>query len=349
MLLSSMLAELRKTHFAILPQEGVVFNPSERVRIGTAGTDVAIVGGQVVVAEVRPGSAGAAAGLKPGDLVVRVDGVVLDAAMDTLAKAGLEPSRRSFYLAEFVQSRLEGPVGSTVNLGLAAPGKKERKAVVASRANDAIWSEPTGHFPSLPIRWTASRGPDGIALLRFNAFALPVMKPARELLRSLQPGDGLVMDLRGNTGGITLMASGISGLLFSREVALGTMHSRGGKDDLEAYPQYGAFPGPVAILIDGRSASTSEILAAGLKENGRARVFGEKSAGAALPSFFRTLPTGDLFQYAVADVLTPRSSVIEGSGVAPDVVVARSRSDLATGRDPVMDAARRWLEAARKQ
>jgi carboxyl-terminal processing protease len=89
------------------------------------------------------------------------------------------------------------------------------------------------------------------------------------------------------------------------------------------------------------------VLAAGLQETGRARVFGEHSAGAALPSLFKALPTGDLFQYAVADVVTPHSSVLEGEGVTPDDVVLRTRADLAAGRDPVVEAARTWLNRER--
>lgn len=112
-------------------------------------------------------------------------------------------------------------------------------------------------------------------------------------------------------------------------------------------PQPRAFLGPVAILIDSDSVSTSEIMAAGLQEAGRARIFGEPSPGAALPSVFKALPTGDLFQYAIADLQTPRGILIEGHGVIPDQIVARTRTDLAAGRDPVLSAARRWLEAQR--
>jgi len=348
-LLCAMLAELKRTHFEILPREGAVFNPAERVRIGTAGVEVAPVDGGVAVTEVRPGSAGAAAGLRPGDLVTRVDTVVIAGAMQALVKAGIPAAKRGAYLSDFVQSRLEGPVGSKVRLGLTGSGGAAREATVTCRTNDAVWSEPAGRFPSLPIRCEATRGEDGIATLRFNTFALPVMKTARSLLRSLRPGDGLIVDLRGNGGGVSLIAQGISGWLCDQEFSLGEINSRGGTSSLDVYPQEGAFLGPVAILIDGRSASTSEILAAGLGETGHARIFGEHSAGAALPSFFKSLPTGDLLQYAVADVTTPRQAVLEGTGVTPDEVVVRTRADLAAGRDPVVMAARLWLDAARNQ
>jgi carboxyl-terminal processing protease len=241
-------------------------------------------------------------------------------------------------------------VGSQVNLeviGLSAEAP-HRNVKLRCATTDAEWSEPIGYFPSTPIRCEATRDPDGIALLQFNIFVPPVMRKIKVLLRQLKPGDGLIVDLRGNGGGITTMASGISGRLCREEFVLGSMHQRQGAIDLDVYPQDSVFDGPVAILIDGRSASTSEVLAAGLQERHRARVFGELSAGAALPSVFKDLSTGDLFQFAIADVTTPSGALLEGKGVAPDESVLRSRADLAAGRDPVIEAARKWIDKERR-
>jgi carboxyl-terminal processing protease len=350
-LLQEMLGELRRTHFSIVPRKAAVFNPSERVRIGTAGAEVAFVGGGVAVTDVKPGSTGAAAGIRPGDLVTRVNGIELGTTLAELAKAGLSESRGRMYVTQFVESRLGAAVGTKVTLDLTAAdaGAAPRKVTVACGANDGQWSEPIGYFPSMPIRCDARRGADGVAYLRFNIFVPPVMRQIRALLRQLKPGDGLIVDLRGNGGGISTMASGICGWLCRDEFVLGAMHQRQGLAELEVYPQTGIFDGPVAILIDGRSASTSEILAAGLKERHRARLFGETSAGAALPSVFKSLPTGDLFQFAVADVTTPSGALLEGNGVAPDEVVLRTRADLEAARDPVLDAARKWIGAQRQK
>ncbi len=346
-LMQQMLAELRHTHFSLIPRAAAVFNPSERVRIGTAGIDVAWVEDGVAVKQVAPEATGAKAQLRPGDQITRVDDVDLASLQDMLSKAGISPSRSHLYLTQLVESRLSAAVGTHVRLQAVTPGSAPREVAAICRTTQLPWSEPLGYFPSVPIRCTSERGPDGIALLSFNVFVPPVMKLYRAFERTLTPGDGLIIDLRGNGGGLTSMAPGICGWLCHDAFVLASMHQRTGAIDLGVYPQAHAFEGPVAILIDSQSASTSEILAAGLKEHHRARIFGEPSAGAALPSLFKTLPNGDLLQYAVADVKTPSGAQIEGNGVEPDETVRVSRADLAAGRDPVEDAARRWLTAQR--
>jgi carboxyl-terminal processing protease len=76
---------------------------------------------------------------------------------------------------------------------------------------------------------------------------------------------------------------------------------------------------------------------------GRARVFGETSAGAVLPSATRRLPNGDVLQYVTGDFALPTGKRFEGSGVVPDVAAPPTRADLLAGRDPAMDSALRWI------
>jgi len=99
----------------------------------------------------------------------------------------------------------------------------------------------------------------------------------------------------------------------------------------------------VAILLDELSASTSEVFASGLQALGRARVFGNTSAGMALPSIFEVLPNGDGLQFAIGDLHGPSGQRLEGLGVTPDVPISLSAAALQAGEDPVQDAAIAWL------
>ena len=346
--LQDMLRELHRTHFAILPRETAIFTPAERTRIGTVGADFTTVGEEVVVERVTPDTSAAEAGLKAGDLVVSVNGRALAPLREQLAKAALTDARRAFYLRSFVTSGLRRSVGTKVRVTVQTGAGPAREVELTDAAYGGSWSEPVGNYPSTPIEIVTQRGPDGLARLGFNVFAPQLMKEIRRFLRTLQTGDGLVIDLRGNPGGVSMMASGLSGWLTSKEFSLGTMTLRQGFISFDVSPQDHAFTGPVAVLIDPGSASTSEILAAGLQEAKSARIFGETSAGAALPSSVKKLPTGDLFQFAIADMKTPAGKLIEGEGVVPDEVVPRTREDLAAGRDPVFDAARHWIEQQRQ-
>jgi carboxyl-terminal processing protease len=348
-LLEKMLAELKRSHFAIMPRETAVFTPEERVRIGTTGARVAFVENVVAVSDVAADSAAARAGLRPGDAILEIDGLAFETLDRFLRESGVEPARSGLWLAQLAESRLRSAVGSAIKLTIRKVDGQRVERTVVCEAHEGAWSEPVGNFPSVPVECSIRQLEPGVACLRFNVFARQVMKEIRKLLVSMPADGGLIIDLRGNPGGITVMAPGITGWLSDREFSLGTMHLRKGHFGFEVAPQAGAFLGPVALLIDRGSASTSEIMAAGLQEAGRVRVFGENSPGAALPSLFKTLPTGDLLQYAVADMQTPAGKLIEGRGVIPDEPVNLSLADLAAGRDPVVEAARQWLEGQRRK
>jgi carboxyl-terminal processing protease len=103
------------------------------------------------------------------------------------------------------------------------------------------------------------------------------------------------------------------------------------------------FSGPVAVLVDELTASTSEFFAAGMQSRGRARVFGSTSSGQALPAGLARLPSGDRLMFVIADFQTPSGMRLEGRGVIPDVLVNRTRAGLLTGRDEPLDAALAWL------
>jgi carboxyl-terminal processing protease len=99
----------------------------------------------------------------------------------------------------------------------------------------------------------------------------------------------------------------------------------------------------VAILVDSGSYSASEIFAGGMQSIGRARIFGSRTPGGALPAVLERLPGGDVLQYAIGDFTTATGQRIEGRGVIPDTEVLPTRQALFAGSDPVLDAALDWI------
>jgi len=201
-----------------------------------------------------------------------------------------------------------------------------------------------GNLPEMRVYFESRALPDGVGYIRFNEFLDPgAMMPKFEAaLKDFAKAPGVILDLRGNPGGIGIMAMGVAGFFITEDgLKLGEMKMRDATLKFVIFPRPEPYSGPLAILVDGGSASTSEILAAGLQDLKRARVFGVRSAGAVLPSDIIRLPNGDGFQYAQASYTSVNGKVLEGAGVTPDVIVQQTRP----GRDLVIEAADDWIRS----
>lgn len=145
---------------------------------------------------------------------------------------------------------------------------------------------------------------------------------------------------------------GLGGHFLDEPASLGTMRTRDGDLEFVTNPQrvgpdgrrVEPYGGPLAILVDSHTASTSEIFAGGLQSIGRAVVIGETTAGQALPAAVVPLPNGDRLLHAVADFTDPDDRRLEGSGVTPDVLVPLDRASLLNDADPVLARALRWMD-----
>ena len=141
-------------------------------------------------------------------------------------------------------------------------------------------SKNFGYFPSHKIEYHQAYLNQDILYIRFNYFLPKMMDFIRDTLtEATGRARGLILDLRSNTGGLTVVATGLTGLLVDEKTNLGKLDLKNGHITYQGYPQKDRFSGPVAILVDGGTVSTSEMLAAGLQEAGRARIFGETTLG----------------------------------------------------------------------
>jgi len=340
--LRDMLGRLHQSHFAILPVAIYQNIESAGEGEGTPGFDARVVDGRVVVTEVDAGSMAARIGVKAGWEVSSAAGKEL---APLIAQLGSVPDLHELALERAVMARITGPPGATRRFTFVDGSN-------TSRTLDLVLAPPRGElapFGNLPPQhvWFESKKLGNTGYIRFNMFLdlVRVMPSFGNAVEACQQCDGLIIDLRGNPGGIGGMAMGIAGWLVDKPgQRLGTMYMRGATLNFVINPRAQAFPGPVAVLVDGSSASTSEIFAGGLKDLGRARIFGARTAAAALPSMIARLPNGDGFQYAVANYISAGGKPLEGNGVIPDVEVKLTRAALLAGQDPVIDAALDWIQ-----
>jgi carboxyl-terminal processing protease len=191
-----------------------------------------------------------------------------------------------------------------------------------------------------------------VGVIGFNVWMTSVSDPVARAVDRFRSAKGLVIDLRGNPGGLAAMISGMAGHLLTEPDVLGRMRIRNADLEFRANARLvtpdGArvepYKGPVAVLVDELTASTSECFAGALQSLGRVRVFGRPTQGQALPALTRRLASGDVLMYVVGDFVTANGRRLEGAGVLPDEVVPLSLSALRTGKDATLEAALRWID-----
>jgi len=352
-LLNEMLGALGQSHLEV---HGPGEEPEakagavEVVDVGTGTGDPGLVVRQIegkpTIWRVRAGSSAEKLGLRPGFIVTHVGGrPVADLPVTTRP---LRPVEERFRLRRHVARLLSGPAGSRVNLEFLDDKFRPRR-VMLTRDRPARAAVQALMLPPVVPEVRVSRIGD-VGIIAFNFFLLqPILGEVRKAIEAFRQAGarGLVLDLRGNPGGFGGMAIPVAACLVSKETNLGTIQFRDFANNLVAVPSIGTkpFTGKVAILTDEGSASTSEILAAGLQEAKRAVVVGEGTVGAALGSTIEALPGGAVMQIPVAGYKTPKGVSIEGRGVQPDRRVVDTRAALLAGQDPALDEAVRLVGA----
>jgi len=374
------LARLKQSHFTIIPGElaaaaedepartptaaSTAPRPSRVARAGHCGATLSFMARtgtpdawDAVVTAVEPGSPAEKAGVSPGMRVAAIEGKPLGERLP--AGDGLERYER----AMVAYALTTADPGTTRTWRIEPLGAEARDVQVAYATDERPHSK-FGSLPSLPTeltwrhldetertRWGA--GNHEVGLIRFNIWLIPVARPFDLAMDTLRTADGIVLDLRGNPGGIGAMAMGIAGHFTPEASDLGEMRSRDAVLHFNTNPRRVStagepvepYAGPVAILVDEGTASTSEIFAGGLQYLHRAKIFGTRTAGAALPAVTTVLPNGDVFLHAIADYRLPDGNALEASGVRPDNHHQYARADYARDGDPALAEAVRWIAA----
>ena len=351
LVIAGMLERLHQTHFGVFPAEVYKELDSPGSRNGETGIDVRVLEGHAIVTGVDADSSAAAKGVKPGWEILSVEGSETAPALKRISASFHDSTLLDLYLSRAVLGRLTGAAGKPVTVEfLDGAGAHTKLSIDRAMPRGALVK--LGNFPPFYF-WEESKmvRPD-VGYIRFNAFFDPdtLSKAFAAAVKRCGSCSGFVVDLRGNPGGLGALAMGVGGWFVDKSgLQLGTMLMKDAKLNFVLFPRPEPYRGPLAILVDGCSASTSEIFAGGMKDLHRGRVFGTRTAAAALPSTFETLPNGDGFQYAIANYISTGGQPLEGIGVTPDEEVKLTRRQLLDGHDPVLDAALRWIDQQKKK
>ena len=253
----------------------------------------------IMVAALSPGGAAAAAGLRVGDRILAVDGVPV--------------SGRDL---GFAATLLEGPAETEVELRFEQGGRR-RTALLRRVAT-----------PANPVLAEAR---DGVLWLRVEAFADTTDEHlAAVLLSGSREARGVVLDLRGNRGGLLSQAVAVASAFLPG----GTVALTAGRHPDAARLWQASGPDlaadlPLVVLVDGRSASAAEIVAAALGDRGRAVVVGSATTGKGLIQAVVPLPNGGELLVTWSQVLSPSGWPIQGIGVLPAVCTSLGSDALA--------------------
>ncbi len=351
--LEDMLGRLHLTHFEIIPSDDYsdLDDVTRRRGEGETGIDLRVMGGKALVTDVEAGSPAAQASIERGWEIVRAGGTLLARTIDKAGHAYERSSLRDVVLRDALLGRLSGTIGGEIEIEFRdGHGAGVTKTVGEARPRGTL--SRFGFLPPTYV-WVEHRmAAPWAGYVRFNMFLDPVhvMQGFGDAVESCLECRGFIVDLRGNPGGIGAMAMGMAGWFIDQpDRRLGTLYMRDTTISFTINPRPKVYLGPLAILVDETSASTSEIFAGGLKDLGRARIFGSRTAAAALPSAIEMLPNGDGFQFALANYVSEGGKPLEGIGVTPDEPAPLTREALLEGRDPALEAALRWIDSLKKE
>jgi C-terminal processing protease CtpA/Prc len=311
---------------------------SAEVPFGSTIPPVAIVEvtGAAVIAGVAPGVEGG--GLLPGDLVLAVEGVPGDEALDrriAVTPGSTAHGRR----ARAVANLLAGPTREPARVRVKGIDGRERSCFPLRFLLDDEGMDRF-RFGFLQESVTAVPVNSTTAYVALPDFSPERLRDLEEALRAIGITHTIILDLRGNPGGRIRTLQRVAGLFLDRPEDLLTLSEGDRSEVLRAIPSDVRFRGRLRILVDGRTGSAAELLAAALQDLGRAKVYGAETAGSTRSRLSRALPGGVRLHYAGrAEFRRRDGSPIEGVGVAPDVLFEHTREQLARGAygDPFLD------------
>jgi C-terminal peptidase prc len=272
--------------------------------------------GLVTIVTVFPGSPADRSGLRPHDSIVAVDGLPM----------GDDPAARAY--------RLRGPECSLVVMTVRSPGEEER-SVAAVRAR--VQGNVAIHAALVPV----DDGRRVAYILIPTFFDMTIDDQVRDALEEFGPLDGLIIDLRPNGGGSSVVAEPIMSLFVGGTV--GDYLSRDGTRalSLEADPVHNSDTVPLAILVGEHTESYGEIVAGILGARDRSVVIGETTMGNVETLHGFALPGGSML-WVAAEVFRPRSDPDadwERDGIVPDIEVEVDWHDFTFDTDPALDPA----------
>lgn len=304
------------------PEVAQTFSSELAGKFDGIGAEIGVKKEQLTVIAPLPGTPAERAGIKAGDRILAIDGA------DTTSM----PVDEAVHL-------IRGVKGTAVKLMIIREGWKEPKEF--SIVRDTIVVQ------SVKLKMVATAAKKKVALITITNFNQDTESGFDQAVRAalLVSPDGIVLDLRNNPGGFLDTAVSVAGEWVSKDVIVVEKYSDGKKDEYKSEGA-GRLAGiPTAVLVNGGSASASEIVAGALQDYGKASIIGEQTFGKGSVQDYHEFSDGSALKLTIALWFTPKGRSIDKQGITPDSKVKMTDADFENDRDPQLDEALRTLFA----
>ncbi|HJP81856.1 MAG TPA: S41 family peptidase [Candidatus Saccharimonadales bacterium] len=281
---------------------------------GGIGAEIGVRSGQPTILRVLADNPAEKAGLRAGDVITKVN----------------DESANGWSASE-AADKIRGDVGTTVKVAIAR-GSEQKDFTVKreSVTNPSVYSKVENGIGTLTIS-------------RFDAETGSLARKAAEDFKA-QNVKGVILDLRNNGGGYLTAAQDVAGLWLDNQVVVSERSQGKVVDELRSGSNPILGSTPTVLLVNGSSASASEIVAGALKDYGKATLIGEKTFGKGTVQKVLDLGAGTKLKVTVARWYTPKGQNITEQGIEPNEKVELSDADANAGKDPQLDAALKKLE-----
>jgi len=277
------------------------------------GVHISEIKGNVVIVNVIEDTPAAISGLKTGDRILKVN----------------DKSTKGVSLKE-VADLVRGKAGTKVTLVILRNKKQMTKEILRKEIT----------IKAVKYKMLDNK----YAYIKISTFiSNDTAYEVAEALQATKKAKGIIIDLRGNHGGLLPNAIMISNMFMGKGTIVSIVDRNGKKQEFKADPERKITSKPTIILINNESASASEIFSGALKDHKRAVLVGETTFGKGLVQRILKLPDGSGLNLTVAKYLTPNGNDIGHKGIKPDYKVVMSEKEFFAGKDPQMNKAKQVL------
>ena len=318
--INTMLASLNDPYSRFLSEEEFQEqNSAINSKLYGIGINIASISGKIYIVNVLENAPAYNSGIRSGDIILKVN--------------SKDVNGQSVYQ---VAQLIRGNINQVVNLELLRGNEK-----FACNVKREEIKVKTIEYKKIS---------DDIGYIRISSF-IGVDTPREFIiaLNRLKDTKGLILDLRGNSGGLFQNAIVISNLFMNKGTIVNVIARQGKKNTYTAENEGCIYNNPLVVLIDENSASASEILSSALKDNKRAVLVGTTTYGKGLVQKVFALPNKSGMNLTIARYLTPKGVDINRKGIEPDYTVNFKHSDFLTNTDPQLSFAKNYLEKKTQQ